>query len=224
MIKIIMLALMVRPVYAAEPCEFRDRMESPGFKNASWGLSVREASTGKELVSCDSAANLVPASILKLFVTAAALDIIGPETGFKTRIYLDGKVSKGVLEGTVYIRGGGDPSFGSQFINGAPGVEAEFDPGDSLPLAILERRLIDGDDWVCIGKAKSGIRVSAPLRALYDGGGGNDLPGGVRSGSRDDSEGHVPPPEYSIVAASSTAPRSRTRPTRTSSPPGRRGA
>jgi D-alanyl-D-alanine carboxypeptidase/D-alanyl-D-alanine-endopeptidase (penicillin-binding protein 4) len=126
MIKIVMLALMVSPVYAAEPCEFQDKMADPGFKNASWGLSVRDASTGKELIACDSTSNLVPASILKMFVTAAALDILGPETGFKTRVYLDGTVSKGVLAGTVYIRGGGDPSFGSQLIKEAPVAEAEF--------------------------------------------------------------------------------------------------
>ncbi len=126
MMKIVMLVLMVRPVYAAAPCEFRDKMEGPGFKNASWGLSVREASTGKELLSCDSAANLIPASILKMLVTSAAMEVIGPETGFKTRVYLDGNVSKGVLEGRVYIRGGGDPSFGSQLIKGAPAAEAEF--------------------------------------------------------------------------------------------------
>jgi serine-type D-Ala-D-Ala carboxypeptidase/endopeptidase (penicillin-binding protein 4) len=126
MIKIILLALMANPVYAASPCEFADKMAGPGFMNAFWGLSVREAVTGKELVSCNSTANLVPASILKMFVTAAALDIIGPETGFKTRVYLDGKVSKGVLEGTVYVRGGGDPSFGSQLIKGSPAAKAEF--------------------------------------------------------------------------------------------------
>jgi D-alanyl-D-alanine carboxypeptidase/D-alanyl-D-alanine-endopeptidase (penicillin-binding protein 4) len=126
MIKMTLLLMMVSRVYSAAPCDFLDRMGGAGFKNASWGLSVRDASTGKELVACDSTANLIPASILKMFVTAAALDVIGPETGFKTRVYLDGAVSKGVLTGTVYVRGGGDPSFGSQLIKGAPAIEAEF--------------------------------------------------------------------------------------------------
>ncbi|HOW88807.1 MAG TPA: D-alanyl-D-alanine carboxypeptidase/D-alanyl-D-alanine-endopeptidase [Elusimicrobiales bacterium] len=126
MVKILLFALLLVPAKASAQCAFREKMALPGFSNASWGLSVRDVSTGKELVSCAGSANLVPASSLKMFVTAAALDVLGPETRFKTRVYLDGSVSKGVLEGGVYIRGGGDPSFASQFINGAPSAEAEF--------------------------------------------------------------------------------------------------
>ncbi|HBB67717.1 MAG: D-alanyl-D-alanine carboxypeptidase/D-alanyl-D-alanine-endopeptidase [Elusimicrobia bacterium GWA2_56_46] len=126
MFKIILLLAFINPVYAGAPCEFRDKVSGPGFKNAVWGLSVRDAATGAELVACDSARNLVPASILKLFVTGAALELLGPETGFRTRVYLDGTVSKGVLNGAVYLRGGGDPSFGSGLIKGAPAAAEEF--------------------------------------------------------------------------------------------------
>jgi len=126
-LKIILLLTLINPLYAGAACEFRDKVSGPGFKNAVWGLSVRDAATGAELVSCDSARNLVPASILKLFVTGAAFELLGPETGFRTRVYLDGTVSKGVLNGAVYIRGGGDPSFGSNLIKGAPSAAAEFE-------------------------------------------------------------------------------------------------
>jgi len=111
---------------AAAPCKFQDKVSGPGFKNALWGLSVRDAETGLALVSCNNSKNLVPASILKLFVTGAALDLLGPATRFRTRVYLDGSVTKGVLNGMVYIRGGGDPSFGSSLIKGAPVTEVEF--------------------------------------------------------------------------------------------------
>lgn len=122
---LLFLAVCAR-TWAGAPCKFREKASGPGFKNALWGLSVRDAATGKELVSCDNTRNLVPASILKLFVTGAALDMLGPGTKFKTRVYLDGTITKGVLNGGVYIRGGGDPSFGSGVIKGAPAAEAEF--------------------------------------------------------------------------------------------------
>lgn len=108
------------------PCRFQDKAKGPGFKNSVWGLSVRYADSGRELVSCNGTKNLVPASILKLFVTAAALEKFGPEYRFKTRIYIDGPVSSGTLNGSVYIRGGGDPSFGSGLIKGAPVLQDEF--------------------------------------------------------------------------------------------------
>ncbi len=111
---------------AAAPCKFQEKASGPGFKNSFWGLSVRDAATGNELVSCNSSKNLVPASILKLLVTGAALDMVGSETRFKTRVYTEGTITKGVLDGGVYLRGGGDPSFGSGLINGAPAAEAEF--------------------------------------------------------------------------------------------------
>ncbi len=126
MIPFLLLAFCIR-TSAGAPCEFREKASGTGFKNALWGLSVRDAATGKELVSCDSTRNLVPASILKLFVTGAALDMVGPETKFKTRVYLDGTISKGVLNGGLYLRGGGDPSFGSDLIKGAPAAEVEFE-------------------------------------------------------------------------------------------------
>ena len=127
----LLVALLLSLVFCARtsagaPCKFLEKASGPGFKNALWGLSVRDAATGKELVSCDNTRNLIPASILKLFVTGAALDMVGPETKFKTRVYLDGTITKGVLKGGVYIRGGGDPSFGSGLIKGAPDAETEF--------------------------------------------------------------------------------------------------
>ncbi len=111
---------------AAAPCRFQDKVSGPGFKNALWGLSVREAGTGVELISCNNAKNLVPASILKLFVTAAALELFGPGYKFKTRVYVDGVISDGTLTGSLYVRGGGDPSFGSNLIEGSPLAQAEF--------------------------------------------------------------------------------------------------
>ncbi len=124
---LIALSFFCAQVEAGAQCKFREKASGPGFKNALWGLSVRDAGTGEELIACDNARNLIPASILKLFVTGAALDILGPETKLKTRIYLDGAITKGVLSGGLYIRGGGDPSFGSGLVKGAPSAEAEFE-------------------------------------------------------------------------------------------------
>lgn len=121
------LAFFCGRAWGGAPCKFLDKVSGRDFKNALWSLSVRDAATGAELISCDSARNLVPASALKLFVTGAALDIIGPETRFRTRVYLDGKIENGVLKGEIYIRGGGDPSFGSGLIKGAPSAAAEFE-------------------------------------------------------------------------------------------------
>lgn len=121
------LLLLTVPALGAGAAERPvERLASgPGMKNASWGLSVEDAS-GKTLVARDPDLSLTPASTLKLFVTAAALDRFGPEKRFPTRLYYDGTLSGGVLNGDLYIKGGGDPSLGSRLVRGAKPMSAVF--------------------------------------------------------------------------------------------------
>lgn len=50
-----------------------------------------------------------PASVMKLVTTAAALDLLGPAFVWRTGVYTDGPVRDGVLAGSLYLRGDGDP-------------------------------------------------------------------------------------------------------------------
>ena len=50
-----------------------------------------------------------PASVAKLFTTLAAFDILGPKYTWKTTFKHDGSIKNGVLNGNLYLIGGGDP-------------------------------------------------------------------------------------------------------------------
>jgi serine-type D-Ala-D-Ala carboxypeptidase/endopeptidase (penicillin-binding protein 4) len=50
-----------------------------------------------------------PASVMKLITTYAGLDILGPDYTWKNRVYYEGFVVNGVLDGNLVIRGSGDP-------------------------------------------------------------------------------------------------------------------
>ncbi len=52
---------------------------------------------------------LVPASNLKVLTTFSALSSMGTNTTFSTKLYTQGSVVNGVLEGDLVIVGGGDP-------------------------------------------------------------------------------------------------------------------
>jgi D-alanyl-D-alanine carboxypeptidase/D-alanyl-D-alanine-endopeptidase (penicillin-binding protein 4) len=78
------------------------------------GLIVVEAESGE--VVCDSALGRPRslASNMKLFTTGTALAKIGPQTRIATKVFSDGRVTAdGVLHGSLYLQGGGDPALGT---------------------------------------------------------------------------------------------------------------
>ncbi|HEY6145880.1 MAG TPA: D-alanyl-D-alanine carboxypeptidase/D-alanyl-D-alanine-endopeptidase [Solirubrobacterales bacterium] len=81
---------------------------------AASGLLVVD--TASEQVLCASAPNRSRplASNMKLFTTATALSKLGPEHRISTKVFRDGRVdADGVLHGSLYLQGGGDPAFGT---------------------------------------------------------------------------------------------------------------
>jgi serine-type D-Ala-D-Ala carboxypeptidase/endopeptidase (penicillin-binding protein 4) len=54
-------------------------------------------------------ASVNPASVMKLITTYAALDQLGADFTWKNRVYIDGTVQGGVLQGNLILRGSGDP-------------------------------------------------------------------------------------------------------------------
>lgn len=50
-----------------------------------------------------------PASVMKLVTTYSALDTLGPDFTWKTRVTLDGSLGSGLLNGNMIVQGGGDP-------------------------------------------------------------------------------------------------------------------
>ena len=68
---------------------------------------------GRSIVDINSSRMLVPASNMKLISTGIALHKLGPDYRFETTLTYDGEIIDGVLNGNVYIIGGGDPTLGS---------------------------------------------------------------------------------------------------------------
>jgi D-alanyl-D-alanine carboxypeptidase/D-alanyl-D-alanine-endopeptidase (penicillin-binding protein 4) len=87
--------------------------EDKAFKYGLWALRVIDAKSGSKVIGINDSKSVIPASVLKLLTTSTALTTFGPHHTFKTQLAHDGTITNGVLEGNLYILGGGDPTLGS---------------------------------------------------------------------------------------------------------------
>jgi serine-type D-Ala-D-Ala carboxypeptidase/endopeptidase (penicillin-binding protein 4) len=81
----------------------------------SSGAYVYDLDTGQVLFDDDSAVPRNPASVEKLYTLSAALSLFGPAGTLHTSVYGVGTLAPGgVWQGNLYLRGGGDPTFGDK--------------------------------------------------------------------------------------------------------------
>lgn len=97
------------------------QMDHPALQGAWWGGLATYADDKKtELFSLQADKRFAPASTLKLLTTAAALEKLGPNHRFETRLYATSLPDEnGILNGDLYLRGGGDMTLGSKRVKGA---------------------------------------------------------------------------------------------------------
>lgn len=70
---------------------------------------VHDASTGQRVLQWQATRPVNPASLTKLLTTMAALERLGPAWHWQTPVWISGPLKDGVLEGSVFIKGSGDP-------------------------------------------------------------------------------------------------------------------
>lgn len=82
----------------------------------SIGVAVYSVDRSAPLYLRDADRPLLPASNMKLYTTAAALDRLGPDFQYTTSFYADGPLLPGgTLDGNLILVGRGDPSLSGRF-------------------------------------------------------------------------------------------------------------
>ncbi len=82
-------------------------------------IRIIDVESGRVVAERNGHLPVAPASNMKLFTTAAGLDLLKPEYSFETVVSTRGVIEpSGSLKGDVKIRGGGDPTIGGRFHDG----------------------------------------------------------------------------------------------------------
>ena len=93
-------------------------MHQPRYLNAQWWIEVKDLNTQETIYQLNTSHLLMPASVTKLFSTAAALNILGDDYRFKTPVYFIGKQENNTLNGNLILVGKGDLELGNRVDDG----------------------------------------------------------------------------------------------------------
>jgi serine-type D-Ala-D-Ala carboxypeptidase/endopeptidase (penicillin-binding protein 4) len=143
--------------------EMRARLVAGG--GGASGLAVIDGETGQWVCGRAPKRSRPLASNMKLFTTATALGRFGPEAQLATKVVSEGEVDEeGVLQGNLFLQGGGDPALGT------PGFYGRFLGGLGTNLFALKRQLRAVGLTAVTGRLYADDTVFDRLRGVADSG------------------------------------------------------
>ncbi len=157
---VLSLLVCLLPYVAYPQTSLQRFVDNPALKHASVGVSVVELESGKSIANHDAEKSLTPASLLKLITTATALETLGENYRYKTRIAMDANDPSRIL-----VLGSGDPTLGSGsfpddprifFINGVDALTRSLPTDKEYTILVVDNLFgYDGISpewtWIDIG-------------------------------------------------------------------------
>src|SRR5215216_7446437 len=108
----LLAALLAPTAHAGGPPATASALDRQMSKaGAASGAYVVDLDTDQELYARAPDIARMPASVNKLYTTSAALLLYGAEGQLTTEVLGSTEVVDGVVDGNLYLRGGGDPTF-----------------------------------------------------------------------------------------------------------------
>jgi D-alanyl-D-alanine carboxypeptidase/D-alanyl-D-alanine-endopeptidase (penicillin-binding protein 4) len=145
-------------------------------RTAFWGIQIVDLASGKTLYELNPDHYFVPASNTKLFTTAMALNRLGPDFRFQTRVLADaGPDAQGRIAGALRLIGGGDPNLSARAVpyqkgqgsgfNGPHALAAIEDLADQIVARGVKRvdgGIVGDDTWYLWEPYANGWSVDDP--------------------------------------------------------------
>ncbi|MEO6447045.1 MAG: D-alanyl-D-alanine carboxypeptidase/D-alanyl-D-alanine-endopeptidase [Gemmatimonadaceae bacterium] len=108
-----LLAASIAAPLAAQPApgkRIQDVMQRAEFAHALWGMEFYDMGSSKTVMAVNGQRLFVPGSTTKILTMGTALETLGADYRFHTRMYRTGPIRNGTLEGDLVLVASGDPN------------------------------------------------------------------------------------------------------------------
>ncbi len=115
------ILLLTAQLYAVDPRALTTKINAilsdPDMARGFWGIEIVSLASGQVLYAQNAEKLFIPASNTKLFTTAAALALIGPDYKCRTTVETSGTLdADGKLHGDLTLVGRGDPNLSGRVL------------------------------------------------------------------------------------------------------------
>ena len=133
---------------SALAARIREITSRPEYKHASFGVEVYSLDDDKVLYALNPQQLFTPASTTKLLTEGTALELLGADYRFHTRVYRTGPITAdGTLNGDLILVGSGDPNLSGRIqLDGNLGFQNEDHSYDGSP----DTKAVAGDPLLVI--------------------------------------------------------------------------
>lgn len=93
-------------------------LQHPALAHGWTGVYIRSLDSHRVLYAQNEERLFIPASNMKLLVSAVAADVLPSDFRYTTPVLRDGDLAGGVLRGNLYLKGSGDPTLETKDLRG----------------------------------------------------------------------------------------------------------
>jgi PBP4 family serine-type D-alanyl-D-alanine carboxypeptidase len=144
---------------------FEDRIQAvmsrPEYRHARFGMEFYSLDDGRILYSRNPQELFVPGSTTKILSVGTALELLGPDFRFHTKIYRTGPVQGGAVEGNLVLAASGDPDLSNRI---QPDGTMVFENEDHSYDGFAEAKPVPGDPLAVIRELASKVAASGIRR------------------------------------------------------------
>jgi D-alanyl-D-alanine carboxypeptidase/D-alanyl-D-alanine-endopeptidase (penicillin-binding protein 4) len=132
-------------------------MGRPEFRHANFGVEVLSLDTGKTVYAVNADKLFQPGSTTKLLTMGTALELLGADYRFRTRVYRTGEIgADGTLAGDLVLVASGDPNLSGRVrTDGTLAFENHDHSYDASP----DTRAVPGDPLLAVREIAAQIKA-----------------------------------------------------------------